>query len=679
MIMKKKTQKILAVALGSLLSLSLFAACGGETQGDAYVKSALADKICYDNLSSGYIDVADTQYQLELKKDVAQIAVSAVDSTGKEVDAATVATFDRETGVLTAKGEGVVTLSLQDGSGKQLSSVRVECAPAYTVNPKNQYNLSSANDYSRNTSKLAGGCHDPSLIEVEENGAPAYYIFSTGWNQGNEIRRSTDMIHWEYTGKATAQDVYIPEIEDWMEEQNAASDANTSGKGSIQWWAPDIVPAYGGGYWLYTCNVSNQRHRNSDPDSPDMGEQNYSKACITLFYSKSLEPETFSYVGVLMQSCIPEGSLGGIDVNSIDPQIIYDTDGKMYMAYGSFGTGNWMLELNPQTGLRKDGKNEFLDWVQVRKLRYEATSQYNKFNESTDVSHDYYGKMISKANMEAPVIARHDNVVLSDETGILSEEAKTYYYSMHSYNGLDVAYMMWGGRSESPWGKYLSVNGGYIYNQDKVSNNNSGNKYMGTFAWANRANTSIDIMLPGHNDLFTMSNGTNIAAYITRTNSFTSTKNIVFLTQTHQYYLNSLGDLVINPNRYGGEVDRAVSKEELLHFTKDNKFKMVVLGNDDSKRTSVDVTLNDDNTISYNGQLMGSWVMYGKGYIKFQFTDTSPVAMLSSSGESVFYGVVRPAWLDDQNKSGFTITCMGHSGRTRSMAMFMNNYSNITL
>jgi len=679
--MKKKT-KAIALVLGTAMSLSLFASCGGSGNEDPYVASAKGATICYDNLSSGYISEADTQYKLELKKEVDQIVVTATDGEGKEVaDTSTVAKFDKATNTLTAAGKGNVKLSLQNKKGEELSAVRVTVAPAYPEDPKNQYTVREGSpDINRDTSQYLGGCHDPSLIEVEENGKPAYYIFSTGWNQGNEIRRSEDMIHWEYKGKATKKDVAIYDIEDWIEEKNQASDGNFSGQGSIQWWAPDIVPAYGGGYWLYTCNVSNIRHNHPTDGTADQfaaSTIDYSKACITLFYSKTLEPESFTYRGVLMQSCIPDGTSGAIDINSIDPQIIYTPDGKMYMAYGSFGTGNWMLELDPETGLRKDKiykDKKFLDIKTVRKYRYEATDIYNNFNATTDVTHEYYGTMISKANMEAPVIARHDNVTISDENGKIAD-AKTYYYDMHSYNGLDQAYMMWGGRSESVTGKYLSVDGGHIYNEGVISTENSGNKYMGRFSWANKASTAIDIILPGHNDLFTMSSGTNIAAYITRTESFSS--RVDFLSQTHQYYLNSFGDIVINPNRYGGEVNRSVTKDELLHYTRDNLFKMVVLSNDDNGRTSVDVKLNSDGKITYENAEIGTWLMYGEGYIKFTFTNTSTIPMLQASGETTFYGVVRPAWLDDQNKAGFTITCMGHTGGKRSMAMFLNNYSTL--
>lgn len=662
----KKTNRILAVTLGSLMTIALFAGCNQNTEGDPYVASETSTRICYDNLGANYVAVSDTQYRLELKQKVDEVEVIETDASGNAVTAGSVALYDADANTLTAVGQGVVTLSLKKGE-EEVSSVRVECVPAYATDPNNQYDLTSAKDFGRDSSSLLGGTHDPSLIEVTENGVPTYYIFSTGWAEGNEIRKSTDLIHWKYMGKATSPETEIDEIEEWIGDKNNAY-------GGVQWWAPDIVEAYGGGYWLYTCCVGN--------DYKVIDGQKYSMACIVLFYSDTLERGSFEYQGVLMQSCIPNTTAGEIDVNSIDPQIIYDPAGNMYMAYGSFGTGNWMLELNPKTGLRKDDvyKNgTFYDWEEIRAFRNEATSIYNKF-QTEDVSTNFYGKMISLKAMEAPVIARHDNVVVSDEKGVISE-AKTYYYSMHSYNGLAVAYMMWGGRSESVWGKYMSTSGkGIVYNLGQTDNSNQGNKYMGTFSWTDQANTGIDIKLPGHNDLFTTSSGTNIAAYITRTDSWAKAgiaEGTVFLSQTHQYYLNSLGNIVINPNRYGGEIDRGVTKEELLHFTEGNKFKMVCLYNSSANVMSVDVTLEENGEIKYEGSTIGTWLMYGEGYIKFSFTDTTKVGALNAAEEQTYYGVVRPAWLDDQNKSGFTITCMSQGNGKRSMAMFMNNYSTI--
>ncbi len=646
----RKTQGILALALGSVMALAAFAGCGEK--GD-YEQLPEATRICYDNLPDDGISIATEDTTCEVKN---ATSVKEYGLDGKEVTAGTVVSY--ENNVVTAKSAGTAVFTMKGDD-----TVRVEVVPAYTTDPGNQYSGTSS-DYTQD-GKMLGGTHDPSLIEVIEDGKPAYYIFSTGWAVGNEIRRSTDLIHWDYMGKSTSTSTAMTDIATWIGGEN---------NGFIQWWAPDIVPASGGGYWLYTCCVSNGYVKLED------GVE-YSKACIVLFKSDSLKAESFRYVGVLMQSCIPRVG-GDIDVNSIDPQIIYDPDGNMYMAYGSFGTGNWMLELNPATGLRKDGvyKNgKFLDWKTIREYRTEATGIYTKYNQGEEVKHDFYGTMISQGAMEAPIIARHDNVTVSDETGKVLEEGKTFYYSMHSYNGLGQAYQMWGGRSESPWGRYTSTGGAGIYNERPGATSNSGNKYMGSFTWTYKAPGVFEpnIVLPGHNDLFTTSDDVNIAAYITRTPTYNPNSDLVFMVQLHQYYLNSFGDICINPNRYGKEIDRTVTKEELFKYTENGKFQMVVLENGTHAQTSasqsVDVTLTEDGKISFGGEQIGTWVMYGKGYIKLSFTALDKISGL----QETYYGVVRPAWLNDQNKSGFTVTCLSRGQKARSMALFMNNYSTL--
>ena len=646
----KKLSKVFSLALGSVLVLSLLAGCKNAAE------EPTGARICYDNLGAGFLSEADTKVVVEGAE-----SVSAVDADGNAVsDPDAIAAYDEATGTVTAVSEGVLTLTLKGGD-----KFRVEVVPAYPTDPGNQYD-GTALDYSQ-SGDLLGGCHDPSLIEVEEDGAPAYYIVSTGWDHGNEIRRSTDLLTWEYLGKTTESDSILPQkLTDWI--------GGTNDSGFVQWWAPDIVAAPDGGYWLYTCCVSDAL--------VNVDGTNYSKACIILMESDTIEPGSFVYKGVLMQSCIPDGTEGAIDVNSIDPQIIYDTDGKMYMAYGSFGTGNWMLELDPKTGLRKDKmykKDTFYSWQEVRDFRNEVVEKYSNFLYGEEVSTEYYGSMISQGAMEAPVIARHDNVTVSDENGVI-EEGKTYYYSMHSYNGLNVAYQMWGGRSESVWGRYTSVNGGGVYNQAPGNLANEGNMYMGSFTWKDKAEGSkeTDIVMPGHNDLFTTSSGLDLAAYITRTYTY-NPSSAVFMSQLHQYYLNSFGDLCINPNRYGGEIDRSVSAEELFRFTDGGRFKLVALSNSSISGSgavqSVEVVLSEDGKISYNGTQVGGWLMYGDGYIKLTFDSASVIP--GTTVETVYYGVVRPAWLYEQNRSGFTVTAMGHTTGKRSCALFMNNISTI--
>ena len=694
----KKLHQVTVVALSSLLAVSVFAACGEKptAKGEGFYA-----RICYDNLiniSTTYLDANDKK--VTVSGNVTNI--KAKDASGESVATGEVVNYDKATNTFTAVSRGTVDFEL-DGAKS-----RIEVVPAYVTKPGNEYQ-GNGNDYDEAKSNQLGNTHDPSFIEVEEGGKTVYYLFSTGWNNrtnlygeqtyGNAIHRSEDgMMTWSYEGRTFAWDsrdemLADSGIENWLYGGTLSTGGNDSsyGKQSASWWAPDIVPAPGGGYWLYTCVVDGA----GDNSGMRIDNKNYARAACLLFYSDSLYQGTFEYKGVLMQSSIQRGETVR-DVNGIDPQIIYTPEGKMYMAYGSFGSGNWMIELDPQTGLRKDGKG----WQTHETIRgYVEGEVQEYFNQSKlGETHEYYGTYISKGDMEAPVIARHDNVVIADETkydadGKLTEtiEGKTLYYSMHSYYGLGQAYQMWGGRSESVTDVYKNATGeGNVVNLGFRRADNQGNKYMGAFTWSNKtasAKNEIDIMLPGHNDLFTSKYGTSLAAYITRTLSYSGTNykdTGKFMVQVHQYYLNSMGDIVINPNRYGGEIDRSVSKEELLAFTDNGKFQMVAFKNDiDTTNTSTDyrstnksveVVLTEDGKIKYNNAEVGTWLMYGKGYIKFEFNANTAVV----NNETVFYGVVRPAWLGNQNKSGFTITCMSHTpGSTRSMAMFMNNQSRL--
>ncbi len=673
--MNKK--KFVAIAMSSLLAVSalaMFAGCGGGNGGST---EALVSRVCYDNIPGDGISIPDSATHITVEGIASHKEFT---SDGKEAASGSVAKVEGNT--VTAVSRGYVLLTVAGGA-----TVRVDVEPAYVTNPDNEYKTGDDSQ----SSNMLGGTHDPSFIEVEENGQPAYYLFSTGWAQGNEIRKSTDLIYWQYLGKATSTATKLDKIVAWVGEPNKTT--SPDGEASLQWWAPDIVPARNGGYWLYTCCVSNITH------AQEFG--NCSMACIVLFHSDSLQPGSFEYQGVLMQSAIPgtEGPTSD-NVNSIDPQIIYTPDGRMFMAYGSFGSGDWMLELDPATGLRTDNfykggaDAEFLTPQEVRAQREKFISDGYRdvFANEGEYVHEYYGRMISLGNMEAPVIARHDNVVMTDENGKQLAGPKTYYYSMHSYNGLAEHYQMWGGRSEDVFGTYRSVYGtaesyGIVSNSSPSAANNYGNKYMGRFSWSDKTSNNIDIILPGHNDLFTNSVGTNLAAYITRSLAYgsqtTGGYKGGFVSQVHQYYLNSLGHIVINPNRYGGEVNRAVSEQELFKYTEDRTFKMVVMNNDDDLKVSVEVKLEEGGKVTSEGDEIGTWKMYGDGYIYFHFTNTEAIDMLYASEETTFYGVVRPAWLEDQNRSGFTITCMGATkyddptdyGNNRSMAMFMNNVS----
>lgn len=712
----KKVHKIVALAVSSIIGLAAFAACQGTitSEGDAP-----SYKICFDNLDDGIsLDASVTQVTVPDAK-----VVDGYDSKGNKVDNwESIAKFND--GTFTAVSAGRVRYQLPDGT-----TGNVEVVPAYVTDPGNAY-AGNAQDYSETSDQgesVLGHTHDPSIIEVRNwRGESIYYLFSTGWDStsvygdlttyGNAIHISYDgMKTWEFLGRTFDSANRQTEVVDsaigaWLYEGKQDDETSTA---KASWWAPDVVAKPDGkGYWLYTCVVDGAGGVKAADGKA------YERACILLYESETLTPGSFTPVKntdgtpyVLAQSSLKDGPSDRGSVNAIDPQIIYDPNGGMYMAYGSFGSGVYILELDPETGLRKDGKNNWITHEQLREYRDEVAA-LNTDNTKIGWEHEYYGKNIGNGAMEAPVIARHDNVVMTDEDGKTVEgSGKTYYYSMQSYDGLADNYAMWGGRSESVMGLYTSTQGGIVLNVSAGNSANQGNKYMGGFMWNNVAESNPEItwMLPGHNDLFTSSYGTNVAAYIVRQSGADGN----FVSQIHQYYLNSFGDICINPNRYAGETSRAVSAEELFAYTEkaENgaiKLKMAVMLNAaDSTNTSYDV--NDENVANISRDVyltregnasegtifdsdgtteLGTWKMYGNGYIKFEFAETLKGANTEwaasstrslDSGEKVYYGVVRTAWLSDQNKSGITISCMGRTeGKKTSLAMFMNNYSTIS-
>jgi arabinan endo-1,5-alpha-L-arabinosidase len=162
--------------------------------------------------------------------------------------------------------------------------------------------------------------HDPSVIKDGDY----YYVFSTDASNGNrhplgvQIRRSKDLVTWEYRGAAfrdfkndCAEPIAYAGL--WLPNHDGL-------------WAPDIVKS-GGRYRLYFS-------------ASTFGSQ---KSCIALAESKNIEGP-YTYKGIVVKS------ISGPGPNAIDPAIVRSKEGGLYMAYGSFFGGIWLAELDGKTG-----------------------------------------------------------------------------------------------------------------------------------------------------------------------------------------------------------------------------------------------------------------------------------------------------------------------------------------
>jgi arabinan endo-1,5-alpha-L-arabinosidase len=156
--------------------------------------------------------------------------------------------------------------------------------------------------------------HDPSTIVKCKD---EYWVFATG--RGVSSLHSKDLVQWE------RGPVVFPQPPAWITQVVPTQ------KGYF--WAPDVL-WHDGCYLLYYA-VSAFGKRTS---------------AIALATNPTLDPADPAYHwtdrGVVIQTSERD------DFNAIDPSVFHDTDGKLWLAFGSFWRGIKLIELDPATGLR---------------------------------------------------------------------------------------------------------------------------------------------------------------------------------------------------------------------------------------------------------------------------------------------------------------------------------------
>jgi arabinan endo-1,5-alpha-L-arabinosidase len=156
--------------------------------------------------------------------------------------------------------------------------------------------------------------HDPSTV-IKDGGR--YYDFGTA--PGIRVLSSPDLIHWSNDGRV------FQTPPEWTKTAVPAF------KGTF--WAPDIIQVNGKFYLYYAVST--------------IGKQ---VSAIGLATTPTLDTSATNFAwtdcGMVIASS-PKSPF-----NTIDPSVMQDTDGKLWLAFGSYWQGIFLTELNPQTGLR---------------------------------------------------------------------------------------------------------------------------------------------------------------------------------------------------------------------------------------------------------------------------------------------------------------------------------------
>ncbi|SFP87848.1 arabinan endo-1,5-alpha-L-arabinosidase [Pseudarcicella hirudinis] len=157
--------------------------------------------------------------------------------------------------------------------------------------------------------------HDPSTIQHDGKN---YWIFSTG--QGIKIDVSSDLNVW----KTAKQTVFA--------------------KDSFPSWIKEYVPGFKGHFWAPDCIFMNKKYYLYYSCSTFGSSQ----SVIGLATNPSLNPESPDYKWTDEGMVVSSGERK--DMNAIDPGLLKDTQGKIYLTYGSFFGGIGAVELDSVSG-----------------------------------------------------------------------------------------------------------------------------------------------------------------------------------------------------------------------------------------------------------------------------------------------------------------------------------------
>lgn len=189
--------------------------------------------------------------------------------------------------------------------------------------------------------------HDPSIIKAEGR----YYLFGSHM----EAARSDDLLHW--TGFASGVSRLNPLFSDLFTEMRAFDFVGKNDRGTYSVWAPDVIynPSMGK-YMMYFCTTSSYIRSTICFALADRAEGPYAFG-DTVVYSGftgrdmgRTNVEEFAGPSGPERYFAPGSYNNMLWPNAIDPNLFYDGEGRLWMSYGSWSGGIFLLEIDRSTG-----------------------------------------------------------------------------------------------------------------------------------------------------------------------------------------------------------------------------------------------------------------------------------------------------------------------------------------
>lgn len=332
--------------------------------------------------------------------------------------------------------------------------------------------------------------------------------------------------------------------------------------------------------------------------------------------------------------------------NCIDPCVFYDDDDNLWMSYGSWFAGIFMIKLDKENGLR--------DYTNTYPYQVKGVTTTAEAADANATSDPYFGKKIA------------GGWGVSGEASYIQKVGK-YYYLFMSYGGLTAAggYQIRVFRSEKPDGPYkdclTSTGIGAVYDKPRVNfgtdaNRDEGVKLFGNYQWETMPNAEL---AQGHNSAIVDHKGRALIVYHTRFLNRSEEHEV----RVHQLFVNQDGWLVAAPYEFSGETytDNDIATQQLYDATKVEGDYQIIAHPYRQNTAAMDyekpvtIHLNADGSIS--GEYIGKWeLVSGTSYINLTLKGVA-----TANAEVKFKGVLTEQTIDYTNIKALCFTALSSS------------------
>ena len=539
------------------------------------------------------------------------------------------------------------------------------------------------------TSSTTWRCHDPKIFQDPDTGI--YYVYSTGWDEGVQLRKSTDLIHWTRVQDSPLWDPkdislryrHMHWDDDYLKWTGYSQNDGTVYRTSMysptsnpQSWAPTVVKQ-NGKYYMFHGVIT---------DSLTYGASVRPAACITLAIADRPEgpfipateydPDTYSNSSLVRYVWANKGAqhslIGysgcyneGMDswnegFGCIDPEFVidvatgklvtYDIGGnKCYaMTYGSWKGGIALVYVDADTFkpvASVKGKSSFND------VTY---SVGDEMDAPLDSIKNNSGVLIAGGKGAA---YEGSQLIYNSDTG--------YYYIFVSMGDLTYEYRVGVGRSKNVEGPYVDTsdqNMKFTSVGQAEGYHGIGGKIIG----ASQLGDGYGWTSPGGQSIIRTNDGKIIFACHTRTNFMDPGQ---FTLQIRQMFFNKDGWPVLNQNEY---YDESAELSSLTLSDIAGTYDAIITERSGNKAVDRTPMESEEITITKDGKVEG-WY---EGSVEIMSDGYTVVFHL---GEGTFTGVVLRAvdWnkkgLKDSQRNTITFTALNSTDGTEYGEYFYGN------